>query len=132
MTLESMTIELSPAQLHVLLSALEAYTSHVGELSQEAGLNNGRTGLVPNEGHPATGLDVGKLDKLFSDAEAMTDKLLALIPANEPITPTYEDGTPVDHDSIQGFPVPVDTALHMYRQLGPLDDPDLRDVALTD
>lgn len=128
MTPESVSIQLTPQQVHILLSALEAYTSHVSALSLEAGENNGKTLLVPNEGNPAAGLDVAKLDELFRGAETMMDNLLALIPDDQPITATYDDGTPFNRDSIEGFPVPVNQAIHLYRQLDALDDPAQRGI----
>lgn len=125
----TLALELNPAQLHVLIRALDTYVVDASTRAAEARENNGRTRFVPDEGIPARGLDVDKMNALIGNAESLVDVLVSLIPADEPITATYEDGTPIGRDTVQGFPVPGSTALHLRRQLDALDDPASRGIS---
>ena len=122
----TVTLELDPPRLHVLIAALEVYGERMYSRADEARDTNGQMHTHLNHGIPAGGLDEAKLRELFALSETYLDELLGLIPDSEPITAVHEDGTPIDRTEVRGFPVSGSTALHLYRKLDELDDPALR------
>lgn len=116
---QELTLKIDRDELHVLIAALDVYAGTTYLRSQE--VRAGDVVTVPDEGLPAAGLDADRLLQLHFDAEKIVDRLLELIPAHEVITATYEDGTPLGRDRVEGFPVPASSALHLLRPLDPAD-----------
>lgn len=109
-------VVLNRHELQLLLRALDTYAGVVQLRAQEARSTGGMMRTQLNEGIPARGLSADRLSALGVDAEQLTDRLLGLIPDHVPITPVFEDGTPVCGDEICGFPVPASSALYLKRQ----------------
>lgn len=116
---QELTLEINRDELQVLIAALDVYAGTTYLRSQE--VRHGDVATVPDEGLPAAGLDADRLMQLHFDAEKIVDRLLELIPPHETITATYEDGTPLGRDQVEGFPVPASSALHLRRPLDPAE-----------
>lgn len=116
---QDLTLTIDRDELHVLIAALDVYAGTTYFRSQE--VRRGEVVTVPDEGLPAAGLNADRLMQLHFDAEKIVDRLLELIPPQETITATYEDGTPLGRDRVEGFPVPATSALHLRRPLDPAE-----------